>query len=592
MDPIIPQLVTFTNYNDEADQFIPCLRAGLDALFILKTREFSVESFQAQHKYLQKKFSKLVDKGELHAGKERAELVHEVARVVLAFGSKIPSPGKGEPPLNKQEIARILECCNGYIIPSEGYSEAMIAYTHSFRDKPKFTDRIKDLGLTEDEEEKYFKEFEDPNSFEVANIPVLVNGKSYDLAAIFIYCRVEEGVFIELDSEYKFGLNQIQPNIATRDKLETLITKLEKELPFALARKLDIAVSDKDLPTVQKLIAANKELVYTPSPLNDKLLPIINAVLHSSDEVVEALWKVPGIDLTVTHQGMNLLMLAAHSGKESVVRLLLRSEKFPINAQTAEGKTALILAVEAKHPSVTKCLIEKGADIGTTIMDVEKAADLSFLSEIKKAMKLCLFDRINMGDLPFIEEYIRLFQADPEAFYCYREELDCPKRPFQEVQYHAILLAVLSGKSEIAITLCNKLKVISDDSRLIIHGFTPLHQAARIGDVPLLQALLKRSEIDVNAADNFGATPCMNAITHGHFEATKFLINYEKTDPLKKNLKGKNALQYLAKKIEQEGLNSKWGEILKEKAAQEGPDSYWDKTMKLLERKTIFGFFN
>lgn len=55
-------------------------------------------------------------------------------------------------------------------------------------------------------------------------------------------------------------------------------------------------------------------------------------------------------------------MLAAAKGRESVVRLLL-DKGADVNAKSADGRTALMSAVENGSEQMVRWLIEKGADV-------------------------------------------------------------------------------------------------------------------------------------------------------------------------------------------------------------------------------------
>src|SRR5438128_1491526 len=73
-----------------------------------------------------------------------------------------------------------------------------------------------------------------------------------------------------------------------------------------------------------------------------------------------------GVDVdTVNPKGESLLMLAARSGKASVVKTILAA-KPKINARNAYGETALMLAAINGRVDVVKLLLENGAEVNNS----------------------------------------------------------------------------------------------------------------------------------------------------------------------------------------------------------------------------------
>ena len=60
--------------------------------------------------------------------------------------------------------------------------------------------------------------------------------------------------------------------------------------------------------------------------------------------------------------GMTLLMLAANSGQEKVVHLLI-DKGADVNAATILGETDLIFAIEKDREKIVRILIDRGADV-------------------------------------------------------------------------------------------------------------------------------------------------------------------------------------------------------------------------------------
>jgi hypothetical protein len=73
-----------------------------------------------------------------------------------------------------------------------------------------------------------------------------------------------------------------------------------------------------------------------------------------------------------------------------------------------------------------------------------------------------------------------------------------------------------------------------------------VHEAARQGDLPLIQALMVQSKGIVNAPGDGSVTPLMLAAGAGHSEVVTFLVKDAKADVAAQDLKKRTALHHLA----------------------------------------------
>lgn len=74
-----------------------------------------------------------------------------------------------------------------------------------------------------------------------------------------------------------------------------------------------------------------------------------------------------------------------------------------------------------------------------------------------------------------------------------------------------------------------------------IRGQLPLHRAAAVGSVPILQALLEEGKSPVNATDNDGMTALHHAISEGHGDAAILLLK-SGAEPEKRDAEGRLAI--------------------------------------------------
>lgn len=86
--------------------------------------------------------------------------------------------------------------------------------------------------------------------------------------------------------------------------------------------------------------------------------------------------------------------------------------------------------------------------------------------------------------------------------------------------------------------IANKCSARVKDTR----GQLPLHRAAAVGSVAILQNLLEEGKSPINATDGDGMTALHHAVSEGHGPATIFLLK-EGADAEKRNNDGKLAIE-------------------------------------------------
>src|SRR5215467_1579233 len=101
-----------------------------------------------------------------------------------------------------------------------------------------------------------------------------------------------------------------------------------------------------------KVDAANRE----------GITPLYMACLYGNAELIKSLVKAGADPKQKGPQGETMLMLAGRNGSAESITLLLRAGADVNAREPVRGTTALMWAVEQKHPAAVKALLEGGAD--------------------------------------------------------------------------------------------------------------------------------------------------------------------------------------------------------------------------------------
>ncbi len=164
----------------------------------------------------------------------------------------------------------------------------------------------------------------------------------------------------------------------------------------------------------------------------------------------------------------------------------------------------------------------------------------------------------------------------------------------EEVLYKAVVSAsiprlVQEGKEKSYLTKTMKLVINEVGWK---SDCTPLHYAAAKGNVQAVNALLRESEVVIDArTEETGITPLQCAAHEGHLEVVSLLINaYEKLGKIKEidlhDKEGTSTLQYAASGIK-EDMNREVAELLVEKGAD--PYQLMDGNVSLMDIAAVVG---
>jgi ankyrin repeat protein len=297
-------------------------------------------------------------------------------------------------------------------------------------------------------------------------------------------------------------------------------------------------VKNGSLPVVLQYIAANH---HTPDAFNALLdfengyQPLLNAVLYDHGPIVKALLAVPGINIAIEIDGLNLLMLAAVMNKASCIPVLCA--RFAVDTPDKHGKTPLMRAIAAGHVNAAKALLSNGACITikdlqgrTAIAHADSRSPADMKIAISEALESRFLPALKNGDLELVNEYIAVFQGDISRFH-------------GEGDTSPLFTAVTSGHTDIVSALAN---IPGMDLTNRYRSSTLLHAAALYGYAEITSFLLRHG-CSVDERDDFGNTPLIVAAKYEHPAVIKVLLEEGRANAKMLNKNGKDALYYAVK---------------------------------------------
>ncbi|RKF59315.1 Ankyrin repeat-containing protein C6C3.08 [Golovinomyces cichoracearum] len=196
--------------------------------------------------------------------------------------------------------------------------------------------------------------------------------------------------------------------------------------------------------------------------------PMHEAARDGRTQIVESLLnESPELASRIDDDGRLAIHWAVSFGHKDIVRLLAANEKFDPNVQDGSGWTPLMIAVSLKDgEELVDLLLRKGADVNAKSMSLN-------LSQFHKSLLT----------LHFIAS----------------------KKNIQ------LARNLMSHDTPARTGICDKRRQY------------PIHRAAAVGSVPLVELLIKHKS-PINAADIFGQTPLHHAIAEGHGDTAVSLL--------------------------------------------------------------------
>jgi len=188
----------------------------------------------------------------------------------------------------------------------------------------------------------------------------------------------------------------------------------------------------------------------------------------------------------------------------SEIKYLVEIEKVDINAQDTLGRTALYFAAFNGHPEVVDYLLTHGAQC-----DIETNEKVTVLAAVLQPKKNTNIPANNQDQYNKI--ILSLIKKGATAKY--------KNGDFQTALY----IAVNKDQFELAKEMLTNPIVAATINTGDVRNMTPLFHAARKGDIPMMQLLLKHGA-NIEAPNEGGITPIQIAIINKKKDAVKYLI--------------------------------------------------------------------
>lgn len=209
------------------------------------------------------------------------------------------------------------------------------------------------------------------------------------------------------------------------------------------------------------------------------------------------------------------LIAAIKAGDLAAVKDILATNPTQIKATTANGVSALLLAVYYGHTTIVDALLQEGVPLN--VFEAAAVGDLQAMTS--------LLDRD--PDLANAVAPDGFYPLGLAAFFGkktvakllleYGAKVNAAADNEQGVM--PLHSAVAGGHLEIARLLLDRRALVNAKQE---GGFTPLHGAAQNGQIEMIELLIERGA-DVSLADDDGHTPHDLAVAAGHTEAAALL---------------------------------------------------------------------
>jgi len=269
------------------------------------------------------------------------------------------------------------------------------------------------------------------------------------------------------------------------------------------------------------------------SDINNRIISIgeikTTALIYSIEEIgridiVEKLLQINGIDVDAKNEaGETALVYTCYSGKIDIFNLLL-SKGASIDLKDDEDSTILITTCNSKPNENTNLIIKSLLDKNIDVNLIDKRGFT--------ALEVACF----MGNIEIVQillEKIKDVELKNET--CEK----CFSKLFHWESDKIGILKILLENS--TIDIINKL-ILSDE-----RFFTYLMKACLLGNLELVEGLLKLKNINVNAVNNNRDTALMVASIRGDIEIVKTLVNNGAEINIKRE-DGKSALVFACRK--------------------------------------------
>jgi len=313
------------------------------------------------------------------------------------------------------------------------------------------------------------------------------------------------------------------------------------------ATALHWAVYRDDLEMADLLIKAGARVDVAN---REGITPLHMASLYGNASLIDRLLKAGASAKQTGPAGETMVMLAARNGNPEAIKSLVKAGGEVNAREPIRRTTALMWAVEQKHPAAAKALLESGADLsaksGPAGLPRNYMAQKVNAGNVEAAMKRwaeavkngrtyeqqLAFEEANgkrvqrllpdftKDDLPSIAKFV--IQATALADLDTILEFVGPQ-----------VTAAGKDLEELTKLVREQLAEASNDTDAIVAGLvgsgggglTAMVLAAREGDLESTKVLV-RAGADVNQTTEYGWTPLLTATNNRHYKLAAFLVEH------------------------------------------------------------------
>ena len=284
------------------------------------------------------------------------------------------------------------------------------------------------------------------------------------------------------------------------------------------ATALQWAAYRNDLDLADLLISASAN-VKTAN--RDGATPLSLAAINGSAPMIEKLLKAGADPNERQPHGETPLMFASRNGNIGAIRALLDDKlvhKEDVNAkESLRGTTALMWAVEQKHPEAVRELARHGADVSAASNPDTKGNRAYLAPPVQARIRAALAAGVPIGDVlaPGGE------QARKTAPAARGGRANAGRTPTNPAPANADAGQDLVAAADAAAAESAFGRGTDTDGG----GLTPLVFAAREDCLECAKYLLEAGS-DVNQATHYGWTPLLTAVKNSHYQLATYLLEH------------------------------------------------------------------
>jgi len=268
-------------------------------------------------------------------------------------------------------------------------------------------------------------------------------------------------------------------------------------LSYAVGEKYDKLATEREA-IVNMLLENDK--VDLDSRDNKGRTPLSYAVCTTNPIFKRLVWSSSG-DLESRHEnGREAPLYAVGMSGNTIVKRLLSSNRVDPDSRDDKGRTPLSYAVGARNNAIVRMLL----DCKTVDPD---SRDKSGRTPLSWAA------RNGPRDVTIPLSLLETGKVNPAS---------------QDEQGYTALWWAIGGGCEKLVTLLLETGQANVEAKEKSTGRTSLSHAARVGNEPIVKALLGVSNVNLNAKDNQGITPLMWAMEFGNTKVVDLLLDDDK----------------------------------------------------------------